>query len=660
MSSGFNSGTYTTTNPEKIIALAKSLSDFNAPNLEFKVPEGFSYTPNFSTGSGAALAPNLDSVSSPVAFSPTAPDPYYQIEVAAYNAVEGVRNLPVFTLPASPENSTAETIGDPSTFGITPITGPPTSVPVAAYLDAVDEAPAFEALPAVNIRRGELPNIVEPTDTNFVPVELAPYGAAPADIPDLSLTDTEFTPPPEVDLTPILSAVSEVYTQAGWTTAEQRALVDDATRGLENQRAEAFRSQAAEVAARGFFSLTPGAIEAMKKIAEEATAAQAKASEAIETENHTKAIDITRAAGDLELRLDEAVLSGYLAQVEAQLRVQRFNVQAHVQLYNALVDMYNARVSAYNEQASDYSAYLNAVGGQNDAVGDDLTTRAAKVGVFTSKTRAIAVQHDVAAKVEQAKSLGPENDAAYLAQKNAAGYYNDANLAIQRSNIGMYGEAISAYSRRTQLDSAAFTAAAAGTQARASAAAVVAGNARNVARAEAAGAAIASVDVSVRRDAMAALEAQVGLYREYLGAKRSEVTTAAAEISSAASVWREYYKLHRERGSYLSNLDAANVALVAAENSVANARAETSVTQQALNAQAAAAQARIDAGLLGAKATAAAGKAQAALAITSTNMRLSGSVGTSSSTGDNASTSYNEGASRSWGSYRSESASVSG
>jgi hypothetical protein len=141
-------------------------------------------------------------------------------------------------------------------------------------------------------------------------------------------------------------------------------------------------------------------------------------------------------------------------------------------------------------------------------------------------------------------------------------------------------------------------------------------------------------------------------YNEYSQTQREYIQGLASLVSADVSRLESLTSGLNAHAGYVGAWNDAEASKADARNMVNIANADLATRQSTLAAQAAAAQAQIDAGWYAAQASAAASQAQALLGVVGTSVSLQGNLSVQDSSQETASTSYSGSYTRGWSKSR--------
>lgn len=560
---------------------------------------------------------------------------------AAYTAVESILELGDVPLPTAPTYMTPYTLG-PVTYGNfeqPPINYPneaPIDLPPGAglseltfYMPPFEEQPEFDEI------------IVEPY--MFTPLELF---AEP--IPEYD----EFEEPRliQLDAYEVFEEDAELLEAMGLAAVEGGKFLDGVMQetmlafkltGFDQAEREQEAALFAKVAAAGFSLPNPELIAGMLDLSIKGKAKREEANREVTKEVNERNIETMQAAITGMQMLEKAHVSLYIRYIQRLTKAYKLNVRMATVLYEAIAKSFNTKLSAIEALIADYNAYVRTVRIQASALEDQAAGEDAKARSEQAKLTAFGAQLDTVKAIAKSEQLRVEQTTLPLQEYSSTLRGVLANVDIVKGNIQAYGDAVSAYAKATDAQAGLADAYSAEVEAAVSANAVYESNFKaaegyaktELSRAQAYG---SGVD-----NWTGILDALIREYREYGQAQRTYLQTLTSKVAAEIAQNDTYVKGMTTVTNYANAWNRARVELTGVKNAYSIALAESVTRQQALANQAGAANARIEAGFLGAKASAAASQTQAAYGVTSGTMRVSGAVGSQNNTSDRGTTAWN-------------------
>lgn len=627
----------------------KQLIDPGEWGLDFAIPGGNAPLVGVELGAVINLPGGTGSTSPPGYQAPNlaAPDlPSTPLSAVVYQGVVAALDLPVLPTPAAVAYAEGQSAGAaPSAAPSTP----PTDYPTQALADISGDAGLSDvALPSISV--GTRPTMREIGMDRYRPVDLEPFTAGMPVADDLAGVEAVVGPSATVeDTSAFADALALILAgEALMPDAGQAALYQTGIEDADDDERKAENLAFHQAGARGFFQPTPGLANDLINIAEQSRRARRQASRQVRDDVHRQGMALLDAAVQAQGQLDAAHVGWYLSEVGRLVRVQRFNVALLAEVYRAAVGVYNLKVGLLRRLVQAHKEYLAAVAEQNRAVaadGDVLAHQArsyrAEVGAFEQQAQTVGLAGRVERLRVRLATLPIEE---YRATLDGV----QANVGIVRRNVQALGEAVGSIGRLTEHELARFDASSAQQSAAASQLALDQANLQARASAEQIEGQRRATYAGFTAATLQRTEAAAAEYRDYLDKHRRWAGALLDKLNAEAQALRSYAAALDVEIGTADDWNRAESARTDADNSLSLAQAQQSLRQQALDAQATAAAARIEAGRLAARAGAAAGAASSAFGVTSASVALSASAGSVAGTTESYGNSFGNDARRGW------------
>lgn len=560
---------------------------------------------------------------------------------AAYTAVESILNLGDTPLPVAPTYIEPRTLG-PVTYNN--FEQPPINYPNEAQVDLPPGAglteltfytPPFEEQP------------------DFEEIVVSPYTFTALELFAEPVPEyDEFEDPELIQLDPyeVFEEDAELLEAMGLAAVEGGKFLDGTLQenmlafklqGFDQAEREQEAALFAKVAASGFSLPNPELIAGMLDLSIKGKAKREEANREVVKEVNERNMDTMQSAIAGMQALEKAHVGLYFSYIQRLTKAYKLNVRMATVLYEALAKSFNAKLNAIEELIADYNGYVRTVRIQASALEEQAGGEEAKARSEQAKLTAFSAQLDTVKAIAKSEQLRVEQTTLPLQEYGTTLRGVLANVDIVKGNIQAYGDAVAAYAKATDAQANLAESYSAEVEAAVSANSVYEANfkaAENYARTELSRAQTYGSGVD---NWTSILDALIREYREYGQAQRTYLQTLTSKVAAEIAQNDTYVKGMTTVTNYANSWNRARVELTGVKNAYSMALAESVTRQQALVNQAGSANARIEAGFLGAKAAAAAAQTQAAYAVTSGTMRVSGAVGSQNNSSDRGSSAWN-------------------
>lgn len=626
--------------------------------LDPEIPFGVPVIPNFAVPVIVAPPPNERDE------QPYDPE-YAQVPDAvagsvlepAYEAIDTILKFDPVPASVEPIFGAAEL---PTATPNVAVPTPPTDIPYAAQplpLTPPDLSGGKAYVPALT-PRDELYHV---RNLKFSPIGLEPFEVLvpEADIPDAPLYSVPTTELPD------MTAYAEVLEQIlhggmPYNSIEEQQLFDGSVSTMDREMADALEALAVEAASKGHPLPTPEMITKSILLTNKVREGADKANEGVRDQIFKERLELQTAAVGASTSLDGSFSQWYAARVKAAVDVQRINVELAKNVFNSALVVLQEKQRIQGIVVDAYRKYIGTVEKQQSAALSGRDLDKARADTYSADVTMYGAQSGTSQSIAQAYSIQAKFDTLPIEAYSDYVDSTEASMIAARTNLGMFENAVRAFDMFIDSDVAGINTAIASMMSTQSAISVDRGNAqaqRTAIEAETSRlrASTAMSDADVR-----AIETALTTYREYGESYRQYLATMQERLSTEADKLAAYANATGAVVQYTRGWNEAEASRVAAENSMRMAMTDQNTRQQALTAQAQAANARIEAGMLGARATAAAGSAQSAYGVTSSMLHIGGSTSASDNSSDSDSQTFNDSATRGWSKNRSKTASASG
>lgn len=632
-----------------IIANAKALTTSGFSGLDPTIPDGFTRAANFSSPiinlAGGGATPN-------VGYNGSATFPTLNLSstptAAAYAGTQAT--IRFAATPLSPGRY--ET---PEAWPTVPTPGfiqPPLDYPTVPYKTvAFDHGLKGVTMPDIGI--GSRSTLLKIDDVEYDMADIEPMDSV---IPDYNAPiGRSIAAPDEPVYTEdqsFISAIKRVFSEGRVLPSNvQEDMLLDKLGDINRQLYRKEQKVVSEAAKRGFFMPTGMITSELVAHHYDAHEEREKVNREVTEEVKKRAEEALSQAGSSAMSIQEKHIALTLAYAQALVKVQRYNVQMAVLVLNTIVALFNAKLSAVRILVENYKEYVRAVRDQNTTLGASVKIAKARADSDVADVAQYRAQVDTAKAIARGETVKAETDMLQIDAYSAYVQANLANMTIARGNIESFREAIQAFSKCGEQNLWQIDADLAAIDAWSSENGVITADANLSASFAKGRASNANAHAQYVQDVNRVLSAQVQEYDTFTRAQREYFGALIAKAEAGSRAIDGYQSIAQAAMNYTADWNQAEAASKSATNRLDLARAEQSTRQSALFAQNTAAQARIDAGRLAARANAAAGSAQAAYGVTSSSIRVAGTVGVSDSSRRGSSTSFDQSYSRSYGAH---------
>jgi hypothetical protein len=634
---------------ESIISNAKTLTTNNFSSLNPTIPDGFTAAPNFSSplismpGGGATANVGYDGAATyPGLTLNGAPS------AAAYAGVTTAVNFAATKLnkPKMEKPDAWPTVPTPGFIQ------PPLAYPTATYVD-VEFDPGLQGITMPGIVIGARSVLLTIDDDTYDMADIEPmeFELPEYEVPIGSIVTAPAQPLYNGDAS-FISAVKIVFTM-GHTlpTTAQDDMLNDKIGDLNRTMYRKEQKVVSEAAKKGFFMPTGMVNVELLAHAYDAHEEREKINREVTDEVKRRADAAFEQAANSSLSLQEKHMALVLAYAQALVKTQRYNVQMAALVLTTVVALFNAKVSALRIFIDNYKEYVQAIREQNSTIASSVKIAQAQAETDVADVSQYRAQIGTAKAIARGKSVVAETQLLEVDAYTSYVHAELSNMSIARANIESFKEAVQAFSRAGEQNMWQIDADLAALDAWGSEHSVINADAGVLVSYAKGRAANASTHSQYVQDVMRVLSAQVQEYDAFTRAQREYFSALIAKAESGARAIDGYQSIVQAAMGYTGDWNQAEAASKSAFNHLALAAAEQTTRQSALYAQNIAAQARIDAGRLAARANAAAGSAQAAYGVTSSSIRVAGTVGVSSSSRRGGGDSWDNSFSRSYGAH---------
>lgn len=595
-------------------AAAFSEFDFSPPPLNIPAVD-------FSSNISASL-PNAPSYTPDG--GPPVTDITGDLDRASYSAASAV--IGSLTLPDLPTTLTYETpIGADALPDLDrPIR--PGEAPQAGFVAVNDDA-GLETVTAPTIAVGSPPALepIPPLDFDAIGIsKLAVEFPEPPSVPAVEELQTpdQLT----VQLEPeLLSALQ--HTLSGQDImGVQDQLYRLATHDLRRGRADTERKLFAEHASRGNCEASGPLFEDLADLHYESRLQDGQSYEQGRDFLYEKAKDKLVTAVQQSIAIETANFAVHLSYASKLIEVFEINAQLHNTILNILIDLYTTQLTGVNAIISAYNSYIGAALAEYRA--ESATLEVAQAKLQSNRARVEMYQAQARTSGVRVNVYETDVEQAALPSEEFSIYVDGLlqNVDIVRTNLQGYQDALRAFTQGIQQDRAKIDAYGAQIRAEGSAADVYRENWDLYNAAQSALSGQNSAVAQFNRSSQQALESEINVFGRAAEQQRSYLRNLSVWIEQKRGAWADYSRGVSAVVGYMEGKNSAVVDLEEASVRVDLSRADFATTEQALDAQRAAAQANIDAGLQASSTTTYGALAQASYSIRDVSARLSASA----------------------------------
>lgn len=528
---------------------------------------------------------------------------------------------------------------------------PDTNYPEAAMAAIERYAGLDDTLTAPSVSVGTTPTFLDiPSldyDLSTIDMLDETIPAAP-DLPDIDLVSN-----PDklvLSITPALDDAIDKGLEGTQVLSHeaQRIMIDRASRPLDKKYQDATRAAFDASAARGFAETNGPLVEVLTDLAYEASYADREPFEAMRSETYQRGLKQLTAAVKSALKLEAANVAVHLEYAEKLVEVLRFNVAQQLAHANLLVTMFNEYlkvvkiiIAAYEDYVSTKLAEYQAATEVIDSETAVLDTNAAKVSVYEAQAGTVDTQAKIYTLETEQGTHPIEEFKNYV-----SGILKNVNIA--RTNIEAYQQATRAFAKAIDGQRARISGYAEQVRATGSATGVYEANWDVYSAAEGAVAASHDARRSWYGSSLQALSKEIQTFSTAAGSQRTYLRSLTDMAQANSSLYGQYASAVGAVLGYEKTYNRHSVALQEAASNIELATEDATVRMDALEAQATAVQESINIGLQAAKATTAAGCAQAAYSMRSISAGMRAGASMSDAGSDSNSWSKNESIQRSY------------
>lgn len=521
----------------------------------------------------------------------------------------------------------------PSSLPTPTLDSPDLNYPEAGFISVKNSAGLSE-FDAPDIQVGLPPEFLDIPEITYDLTPLESLSIVLPEIPDLP--PVEMLSNPEYllrDLSPELEEAlnKAVDGQVILSPQVQQAILTTEMRRINKDYSRKEREVMRRAAAAGVSLMSGTNTEALIELEWDLTEAEQDVYFKMREEVRERAIKHVQEAIKQQLRLEAGNMALHFQYAAQLVEVLKFNVAQADEYANLLISMFNSNLSAIKKVVASYEAYVDATlaqyrvsAAQLETQRAVLETNTAKVTAYAAQVGTVGVQTDV--YTAEARKAAQELEEYSLYVK---GLLN--NLDIARINIKSFAESNRAYSAAIDVNKAKIEGYAAQVRATGSATDVYEANWQAYAQAQNAAVTASDARRQWYESSVQNLRAELSNFDEASAAQRSYYAALTAWSRANISVSNQYEASVRQLAAAKSSDDSRVVSNADVKLRTAMANADVVSKQDTLQAQADAINASISIGLEAAKATAAAGCAQAANSIRSISAGVSASAGLQSS-----------------------------
>lgn len=535
---------------------------------------------------------------------------------------------------------------------------PPLDYPVRAQLNIAGAAGSagLEAIDRPNINIGNRPTLTNASIAAFEPedIELFDIGGLP-DYEPFALSP--LAEPDKIDYTADAALLERMkQTLAGSDVLDanvQEMLWQRETHDLDRQAEEEKRKVLSGFASRGF-SMPLGAAnsqvaEIARQVKEKKLIAAFKVRDEVYERAHKLLVDTVGYAMALESKHAELHLSYCKKLVE----VLKYDVRAAATLFDATVKLFNDKAAVVRLIVRGYREYLKTVEAQDSAALDAVKVEMGKISTYRAQVGMYQAQVGTLKAIADTATTDARQQALKIAEYEAYLVGVMADIQVTRENLDNFREAVRAFAKGVSAEGEKFQAYEQLIRAQGSATTVDEANVSAWARYWRTEEGRVNAWASYVNDHSQAVSAQVQEFREYTGAYRSYLSALGAKISAQTKVIGTWARGVRQKQGWSSAWNRVQVEYVNAQNAYGLGIAANRMEDSAMESQQKAEEARIEASRLASDARIKASLAQAALAVISASVSITGSIGSGRSASSAANLSVSKRAGRSYSKTRS-------
>lgn len=535
------------------------------------------------------------------------------------------------------------------------ISPPPLDYPQEALLD-LPAAPNVQPVAAPELQIGEKPELKR--------IQRIDYDLKPIDPLDLSDLGIDYTPPDiselewrdeikyetDADLRKKLEELMQGQDEVGrWLSGlVQERLYASNIRPLSLKTKQEIDAIFADAAARGI-SMPTGEVEAkVEQVAKRELEESYKQAIAVRDEVYQASINAVTEAVQRSIAVERYHFKLYVRYVRQNLEVYKLNLQLATKAYNALVEVFNTLLRIVTTKVDAYNLFVAAVVAQSQALGDQARLSQAEVDTYRARVDMFRADVRVLNAVADVQQIDAKQQTLPLEEYEATLRGTLANLEIVKQNVAAYREAVNAYADATNWYQGALQAYEASIDASASKVAV--GQANFDAYRQLWGAEKDRISAYEKyvSESLSLHRAELERYREAVGSQRRYLSALNQVVEASASAIASYATVARAQQSYVSDYNNASIGYTAAQDSTNISIALTEMAQQGIDAEAVAAEAKLDAAKRSVDLRAAGALSQVASTIFQVNLSASGSAAERVSGQDSGSTRIGLRQSKSW------------
>lgn len=540
--------------------------------------------------------------------------------LATYNAVNSILAIDSPPIPVAPDYTPHTEFPEPS---YVTTSAPPLDYPQEASFN-IDESAGLEHAAAPDINIGETPNWLNVRALPYNEHEIAAFAQKPPEFksPDeynLSVGD-------EVDIG-IVKDIKNALDLSGKSPLDddiRNVLFSLETQLLDEDEVLAQNKIIAEGAANGFPLPSGGMNDRLAADMKERAVKRVDAEDAVTRKRYQKAVEIFSKSLATGIELERKSVKLFYEHRARVLEVEKYNVQMHIAIFDAVAGMFNQRIQALQTQIGAYTAYIAAVIKQHEGKSAELDGLAAQVSSYQAEVGAYGAQVGTAEEISR-MNTGTIEQALLQVREYLA--FMDAvkkSASSAKMNVEAYRMAIGAYSRNVEADIGKMNAYVDHVSANVALLGVAKENVQTYASYWAAEAARGQTYASWAENYSKVLSAETQEYKEYAQSVRNYLATIGQRINAELGALRSYNSaadsVLRAHDQYTNMAEV----LASEKNAMAVMNADADVVAQSLANQASAESARIEAGRQAAVATIQAGLAQAAYSAISIQASIAG------------------------------------
>lgn len=338
-------------------------------------------------------------------------------------------------------------------------------------------------------------------------------------------------------------------------------------------------------------------------------------SQQIRDEVYEASMNTLTAAIQQSIQVERYHFGLYTRYVRQNLQVYRLNLQLAGDIYNTMVQVTNSISGILRAKLDAYNQYVSAISDENRAVVAQTAFSDAEVESFLAELRMYDADVSLLRKAVQARSADIRDQTLLLARHEIELRGELANVQVLQQNVSAFQRAIQAHGTSLQWQDDVLACFESGVSAASSKASVnnqKFESYRQLLRAEASRSSSYNQYISATTSV---LDAEIGRFRRAADAQRTYLSSINSALRDSVSAVSAYSSMAGDSARHAGAYNAAKISYTAAKNDTKVSQAVMDMTQDALDAEVAVQQNRLDAAQERARVTAAGALAQASSTI---------------------------------------------